>query len=239
MPLPKKITPSPLIVSTVELRFESEFISDNFLSKVFPIFSSELPKLTPNQIPVELKSNPDYKDQLEFFPDFTLGNDHYSVGLGKNVINFENAGDYNLWENYFPFIQKQLLTFYSLGIISKINRVGARYGSVFQNCELKNILRFDPVIPIEGYVGDFNMSQTNYKQGDYNILMQLYKAAKIDKGGKKFLGAYIDLDCSFTGNLEPGEHVFKIIDDLHNLQKSMFFEKLLAEDFLNTLNPEY
>ncbi len=43
MSLPKEITPNPLILTPVEIRFISKAIEGNLFSKLYPVFSTDLP----------------------------------------------------------------------------------------------------------------------------------------------------------------------------------------------------
>jgi uncharacterized protein (TIGR04255 family) len=237
--LPKSISPSPLVASTVEIRYKLKQPVDNLLSLVFPLFGEELKIFEPSKITPEIKKALSFNEQSKYLVDFSLSNESYLIGFGDLAMTFENKGEYKYWSNYFPFIKTQLNKFISLGIIESIERVGIRYLSVFENVDIKDVLQFRPSIGIDGYQEDFTHSKTVYKVKEYSILLQLSNHAKIQKDTKTYNGVLIDIDCSFAGNISPIENIYTILDSLHLEEKIMFFKKILKPEFLVKLNPVY
>lgn len=234
MQLPVEISPNPLVISTVELRFTSTLNEESVLPTIFPIFSKELPSLSNSKIPRELANS---DEVFKYSPDFTLSNESYSMSISNRVISFENVNEYTLWDNYFSFIKKQLKTLFELNIITTIERIGVRYGSIFDD-SFDQILRFNPTFSIDGYDESLVHNRTEFKKNNITLTLQIAKAAKIIRNSKTQIGTLIDIDASYTNGPEFKDDIFQLIDELHTAEKTLFFE-LLQPDYLKNLNPKY
>lgn len=240
MSLPIQISPNPLFVTTIELRFLPS-LADNYLTSLYPKFAETFPKLEPANIPRALNILND-PNNLFAAPEFILSNDVYSMALGKNIIAIENKGEYTLWGNYFPFASEQIKKVFSLTNIHEITRIGVRYGSIFK--DVKNILdklKIKFLVPLDGYVstGKLDNFRGDFKKDEYNLRLQISNQVNIIKNNRQFNGALIDIDASFNKKEIISNKVFDIIDELHTVQKTFFFEGLLTPEFISTLNPKY
>ena len=238
MSLPKKISPNPLVTSTVELRFVSGLGDGQLLSRIYPTFSQEFPKLINGQIPTQIKK---LQPQFQFAPDHIMSNDEYSISFGNSAISFENIISYPLWDNYFAFIKKQLIKLFELKLFVRIDRVGIRYASILSGVTIPSqALKYIPAISIDGYNNEeFELFRTNLKKSNYNFHLQVARNAIVTKQGISKSGLYIDIDASVTMPLQPDLSAILIyLENLHMEQKAMFFE-IIRPEYLNTLNPEY
>jgi len=237
MALPIEISPNPLIRSTVEISFSAKIERAKLFSAVYPPFASTFPIFEENKIPKGIRN---LRSELKFSPDYILRNDDFTLSFGANSISFENVSEYKFWSVYFPFIKQQLETFFGLNIIDKINRIGLRYASVFGNGKkINDILQLSTDVRTEGYQQSFVSMTNNYKMGDYNFRVHLADNVQLIKNNKPLSGAYIDIDGSFKGELQPSSNIFNVIDEIHTEGKNLFFLKLLRPSFLATLNPKY
>jgi len=237
MSLPKEISPNPLIISSIEVRFISDLDEANVLGTFFPVFSKELEKLSTGKIPSKIRK---VQEHLKYFPDYTLSNNKYSVSFSNKAILFENVGEYTFWDNYFDFVKKQLTKLFSLKIIKKIERIGVRYASILKQEEnLNNILKHYPVFSINGFDEQLVLIRTDLKKNKNNLHLQIARNAKTELNGIVKNGLLIDIDASNSNIIEQDDEiVFKIIDELHSDEKSLFFE-LLTPTYLSKLNPKY
>ena len=239
MNLPSQITPNPLINSMVEIRFESSLSEEEVLPTLFPIFSKEFPKLKERHIPIEIKQQ---DSDLRYAANYVFSNDKYSVFIDNNVIGFENVNnEYQLWTNYFPVIMENINTLKNLNIISKVERIGVRYSSLFENINsFSEILTIDIKFPYPEYVESDYVFKTQLKKGNVILLLQLVQNATVQQIEKMKTGILIDIDASISDNIEnsTNEHIFSLINQLHFEEKKLFFS-LINEKFLATLNPQY
>jgi uncharacterized protein (TIGR04255 family) len=236
MKLPTEITPNPLILTPIEIRFVPKNTNINLISELFPIFSKDLPMLDNlNQIPKEIREkNP----QLMFQPDFRLRNEKYSISFGNNILLIEILGDYPLWKNYFSFIKDQVNKFLEIGILQNIIRIGVRYGSIFQNNEINQVLQYLPKISVPGYSEKISHSKFDLIKGEINLHLQVAENAILEKPGKTLVGVYVDIDASYLLPVDSNDKIITIIDQLHTAEKELFYQ-ILKPEFLVTLNPKY
>jgi uncharacterized protein (TIGR04255 family) len=238
MTLPVEISPNPLVTSTIEVRYASNGASSSDIIKnCFATFLGELPLIDFNPIPlIEKQANP----QLKYVADITLNNESYKISFSNTVIAFENIGEYKLWGNYFPFVQRCLNQFFNFGHINKIERIGVRYASVLDKTEsAAAVLNIQTDAGLSGYDQKFELFRTNLRVGEINMLLQIFEQARATKGTSSVSGVYIDIDASITKEIEVEPPVvFALIENLHKEQKALFFS-LLKDDFLVSLNPRY
>ena len=235
MPLPKKISPNPLLISSIELRFVSKSNKDLMLAALFPVFSDELPILSTSKIPAELR----VQEQFKYAGDYSFSNDVYSLSFSDKVVVIEVIGEYPLWDSFFSFVKNQFSKLLKTNLMETIERIGVRYASVLDHTEeLNKILTHIPRFNIENFEEDLILVRTDLKRNGKNLHLQIVKNAKIERNKIVKNGTFIDIDASYKGPIEPNERIFKEITELHSLQKDLFFE-LISKDYLNKLNPEY
>ena len=236
MLLPKKISPNPLVISTVELRYSSTLDESSLLSKILPCFLEDFPKFTPNPIDKQIRKA---NEQFKFSPDYTLQNNDYSLSIGSNVITFENVGEYQLWSNYFQVIKKQLSKFFSLNIIQDISRIGVRYASILEDkTNIENCLKYSPSFSIDGFTDNYLQYRSEFKKGEISLHLNIVKNAKVERNTTSRIGTLIDIDASYFGSLKSDTKTFDVIDKLHTEEKHFFFN-LLTVEYMNQLNPEF
>ena len=239
MNLPSQISPNPLINSMIEIRFESSLSQEEVLPTLFPIFSKDFPKLKERRIPIAIKEQ---DIDLRYAANYVFSNEKYSIFIDSNVIGFENANnDYQLWTNYFPIIKENVNTLMNLNIISKIERIGVRYSSLFENINsFSDILKIDIQFPYPDYAKSDYVFKTQLKKDNIILLLQLVQNATVKQNDKSRTGILIDIDASISDDIEnsTNEQIFHLIDQLHYEEKKLFFS-LINESFLATLNPQY
>lgn len=237
MKLPIEISPNPLVVTSVEIRFDAGEEGKDIFSLLYPVLTSNLPTLEAlNQIPREIKEkNP----QLKYQPEFKLKNESFSLAIGSNSLLFEIIGTYPLWNSYFDFIGRNLKLILNTEIIKNIERVGVRYGSIFEQAEKSKALKYYPKIEIPGYEEKIVHNRYDLTTGNFNLHLQIAENAKIEiPNSVPKVGLYVDIDASYNSPMKPSEDLISIIDNLHTSEKELFF-KILDDNFIKTLNPKY
>ena len=236
MKLPKEISPNPIVISTVEVRYKSEISSQKLFPIVYNLFREVLPEFEQISLPVELKeSNPN----LKYNPDYVLSNEKYKLSFSDCVISFENQNSYQLWTNYSKFITESINKFFSINHINFIDRIGVRYASVLDKTEdVNQVLNFNPSINSDIYKQNFEHFSTKLSIGEISLFLQVYQNAQSTKIGNKISGVYVDIDASQIGEFKPDNQILDIINNLHLEEKKLFFS-LLKPEFLKSLNPIY
>lgn len=234
--LPKELTPNPLLISAVEIRFSSKIDENSLLTKILSSFSIELPKFSTGKIPKEIKIK---EEQFKYAADYILSNDTYSLSFSNNVMLFEIVGEYPFWNNYYEFIKKQINIFFALDIIDKIERIGVRYASLLDSNEnLSVVIKHNSLLSLDGYDENIVLFRVDLKKNNYNFHIQIIKNAKADSQKISKIGLFVDIDASYTSTILPNDDILRIINELHQEEKSIFFS-MLKPDFLTSLNPKY
>jgi len=240
MQLPAKISPNPLLTSTVELRLNSKYPREEILAKVLSHFLPSLPILKEGPIPYQVRED---DPKFEYTPDFILSNKDFSLSFSHNMISFESVGEYKLWPNYFGFIMEQLNSLCELAVFQNVIRIGVRYASIFDGVkEINNCLKNTPVLSVEGFNTDgLRLIASKFRKEDAIISLQLRPNTKIVKESGTLLGLVVDIDVSktFSENTAFDNGVFATIDAFHSIEKDFLFNGLLKEDFVASLSPEY
>ncbi len=231
--LPKKISPDPLLSSTVEVRFTTDLSREETLARLHPKFIKEFPKLRERGLSVEKNNRP----ELEYIAEYILSGEEYHLFLDNNVIAFENINEYRLWDNYFPMIKEKLQILSDNIPIKSIQRVALRYVSFFDITEkLSKVLKFEFDIPVEGYELEDELFRTQLFKDNIKLLLHLVRNAEINHNNLVKRGTVIDIDVS-QSELLPNSidnALFDIINKLHSEEKTFFFS-LLQENFLRKI----
>ena len=231
--LPKKISPDPLLSSTVEVRFTTDLSREETLARLRPKFIKEFPKLTERGISAQKNDRP----ELEYIAEYILIGEKYHLFLDNNVIAFENTNEYSLWDNYYPMIKGKLQILSDTITIKSIQRVALRYVSFFDTTEkLSKVLKFEFDIPVEGYKLEEELFRTQLCKDNIKLLLHLARNAEIKRNNLVEIGTIIDIDVSQSEQLPNliGNELFDIINKLHSEEKIFFFS-LLREEFLRKI----
>lgn len=232
---PRKITPSPLVSSTIEIRFKTEKESNSIFKSFFVILSDKLTSIENTPLPKEVRlKNPEFK----YYPEHIFSNDDYSLSFNENFIGFENISEYQLWDNYSNNFQQVLKSILSTNVIDEIERIGVRYQSQFDHEKIEDIIKVLPSMKIDEFDENFLSYVSIIETEGFEILLRLKRditKSILDNSEEK--GHLIDIDVSIERNVDQSE-IFPNIQLAHNILKKTFFG-LLKDDFIKTLNPEY
>lgn len=236
MTLPKSISPNPLFISTIELRFVTSLGRLELFQLMYSKFSKILPIVEEGNIPHDLKMQ---DENLKYQPDFIFKNDDFSLSFGTKNVSFEHISEYKLWPTYFSFVKDCLSKIFEMNFIGNIERCGVRYGSVFDNIIDPTIaLKEVPNMEFKGVTGILDAFKVVFREEEKMLYLQISPSSKVQKNDVVKIGMYIDIDASFTKAILPNNEVFSIIEKLHVDQKQLFFG-LLKDEFIETLNPQY
>ncbi len=248
-PFPKSITPTPIISSAIEIRFDINCPMEAVFGIVFNALRaeySEYESLPIVSIPEQIR----IQDGLIEQPHYRLfkKNSSLNILLGPKLFVFlyakedlSNGQNYPGWtENLSIEIKRLYSILFSLNIISKVTRLGIRCNDFFEN---KNVFDYT----------EYNILDNNKKRKDVEktqIIQTIEKDGFIHNivvsNNSNFIangiitnGSMIDID-SFTTNI--GNDFIKnheyYLNNCHQSNKE-FFYKMLRKEFIDTLNPIY
>lgn len=232
---PTKITPSPLVSSTIEIRFKTGIEHGSIFKLFFGKLSDNLQEFESTMLPRDIRiKNP----ELKFYPDYTFSNNDYSVSFNENFISFENISEYQLWNNYSESFKNVLTLILESGVIETIDRLGVRYQSRFKIENFNTILKETPSMKIEEFNENFVSYTTKILVENFDLLLRLKKdITESTSENDEKRGHLIDIDVSLSNNVEHKD-ILNHVESAHSLLKKTFFG-LLKNDFIETLNPEY
>ena len=236
MKIPKKITPSPILESTVEIRFETLFPSDAVFGILYPHLSEQykkFEKLPILQIPEILRSQ---DPNLKYQPAYKLIDSDFWVQIGSNVISITNVNSYVGWAEFSERINKILTYLTNSNLVSKVTRFGIRYISFF--ClDIFEKIKIDITLDGDRLPSEQFIIRTLLRREEFLVNLQVANKTTIDKFTE--IGSIIDIDTF----IENEDLTLSAIGDLfleksHQEQKKLFFG-ILNQEFLDSLNREY
>ena len=236
--LPKEISPNPLISSVVEIRFLCQIKSEQLIEKFYPILGSDFPLITYSDLPSTLKRR---DPNLMHNPDFIFMNADYSISIGPNIILFENINTYHLWDNYFNLIKNVLSKIESIKVVTKVERVGVRYISLFEpKYKISEIMKINYNLDYDSIEQTNNFIQTELIKDKVRLVLRVAENGNVNKGNASHKGLFVDIDASQNTALPESvdQNILTVVDKLHTEEKTLFYSLLKAE-FLNELNPKY
>jgi uncharacterized protein (TIGR04255 family) len=235
MNLPKVIDPCPIVEAVSEIRFTANVPDDAVYGALYGVLSTEFPKaetLPILQLPEALRVA---EPNLKFQPHYTLSGEQYNVRLGPHVFSLAINAPYQGWDSF-------RLTFFSVlerirnsGIVTAVHRLGLRYINVFPG-DVLDRLKLQIALNGAPLHGRNTFVRSTLQDADIHLLIQCGNDTNIKSGGKSLEGTIVDIDAS-KDSPEFGE-LDKLLDSEHLAEKTLFF-RLLKEDFLATLNPQY
>ncbi|MFC0076553.1 TIGR04255 family protein [Flavobacterium procerum] len=233
--LPLKITPDPLLSSTVEIRFKSNKSLNEIFISLFSEFTKDFPKFKNTGFPEGLREK---NVELKYIPEYVFSNNDYSIAFNENFIAFECVSEYKLWKIYSVFLKDTVNRIKKLGLIDEIERIGVRYGSLFENIsDIDEILKNSPKLTSSDFGEEFLVYMTKIIDGNTDIILRIKKDFELIDDDINKKGHLIDIDVSTCKDFD-NKKIFEYIDQLHDSLKKLFFG-LLKEDFIKSLNPEY
>jgi uncharacterized protein (TIGR04255 family) len=234
--IPKNIQPSPIVEAIIDIWYTSNIHSNILIGLVSRalIGLDENYKYQAPQPPIDSQGRFVFSSGNSF-PSFE--GESVRIGLGPQSINFNIKGTYPGWEKYYRKVS---------GAISKINRelnqngsinytrVGLRYINVFRDKTIKNNLKVDYSIKINGNNPNNFELKSNHEIEDQVIMSRI---AQFSNTNEK--GFVVDLDILSKIDESDIAPLLETIEKSHQKIKSIFFEDILSSEFIRSLNPTY
>jgi uncharacterized protein (TIGR04255 family) len=236
MKIPRKITPCPILESTVEIRFEHIYPSDAVFGVLYPYLSSQygnfesLPIL---QIPEALRSQ---DPNLKYQPSYKLTDNDFWVQIGSNSISITNVNNYAGWDTFSERINNILTCLTASNIVKKVARFGIRYISFF-SLDIFEKIKINVTLSGEPFPTEQMIFRSLLRRDDFLINLQVANKTVVNQSTE--IGSVIDIDTSIEGDGLTIQAIESfLLKESHQKEKELFFG-ILSEDFLNSLNPEY
>lgn len=243
MNLPKKISPCPILESTISIMIN---IKDNiFPDAIFGIIYNELKNDYPNaqelpvvQIPSYIR-NSDIK--LKYAPYYQLISEDFILQIGPRIISLINpkiGKEYIGWHIIFEKIKNILKTINKLEIFESIEKIELQYVDFFKDINIFEKIKFKmEMSDLENFNG-INIV-TALEENQFQISLNISNNVNININNGLQNGSIIEIGV-LKDKLESNdyEHILDIIEKAHIEQKKIFFN-ILKSEYLLSLNPEY
>lgn len=247
-PYPSKISPTPIISASVEIKFDISCPVDVVYGLVQHALKQKYPKsekLPVAHIPEEIR----IQDNLLEHPHYRLFNKDtaYSILVGPKVFafvyskeNLETTNDYPGWSE---FIKHELVSLYKtifdLGIIVKVNRLEIRYGDFFASSNIFDHTEFN-LLNKDGKRKDTaktQIVQTLQKKETFSNIVVSNNSTFL-MNGEVVQGSMIDID-TFMGGIDDFIGNYEVyLHKCHEINKELFFE-MVQKEYIDTFNPIY
>lgn len=244
--LPVLIDPCPIVDATVEVRFEAAVpdavvigLAYQALVKVFPKVSQIQSLPVPDEI---RKLNP----ALMYLPQFRFESEDFVALLGPNMFVVGVNGPYTRWSLVSKAFGETLDRFRETNVIRVPQRFGLKYINFFPGNVLSRLNVRLAVVDAE-MIGEGTFITTTVPSSPFKIQLQVVTDAKIQSNNPKLFidpnvpGTILSLDSYKDQIALETDFLEKIRDNLelaHTKEKELFF-RLLKEEFLQTLRPQY
>lgn len=237
MALPKKISPSPIIETVIEIIFASDMPSDAVFGLLYGKFKDKYPnydKLPILQVPEAVR---DLDSTLRNQAHYSLYNESFKLNIGPRVVtliqNIKEGQAYVGWDTVNAEITNVVNTLKDLSIVKTIDRLGVRYINFFNDNILDNIN-----ITLNTHLTSTTTALIQeVPLGNFTVRLQIASNVDVIKAGQPKKGSVIDMDIYKTGGI-PLEELISSIQSAHEEAKKLFFG-ILKQEFIDTLNPSY
>lgn len=243
MNLPKKITPCPILESTISIM--AKIKGNIFPDAIFGMIYNELKDDYPNaqelrvvQIPSHIRNN---DINLKYAPHYQLISEDFVVQIGPRIISLINpkiGNEYIGWNIIFEKIKNILNTIKNLEIFEKIEKMELRYVDFFQDINIFEKIKFKMEMSNLDNFKEINI-RTSLEENQFQISINISNNINLNISNKLQNGSIMEIGI-LKDNLDSNnyEQILDIIKHAHTEQKKIFFN-ILKNEYLLLLNPEY
>jgi len=235
--LPAKISPEPIIDTTVELKFSTVFPVGAIFGMVYSLFKDRYPtveELPILQIPEGIRKNdPNFK----YKPLHKLSNESFIIQIGYDVVSLHSKVPYVGWQKFLLEIKTFFNKINQLGLVYSPINFALRYVNffevnIFEHINLEILLINEPLH------NHLTVIRTELQKEDYIQVVQIANNGTFKYGQHLKNGSLLDI----TIVMDKIENFFDRVEDIakkaHNIEKELFWG-LLKPEFRLSLNPQY
>jgi uncharacterized protein (TIGR04255 family) len=245
--LPKKITPDSIREAVVELRYATLLpfnVIPGILFKIFDdtyTYTDRPIKSIPEPQPEPVPQN---EIRLKVASQVLIYNEKLIMYARPSSFVFTCRNEYIGWQNFREEIAKALALIQQDEIITHWNRIGVRYISDYPGQDLRKCTRFNFTFGFPETRSDTVGLKSEFSYENSRVILNLANHVPLQVTNKHgsaqtVTTSVIDIDVIRDVEQSIGlEHLLTTIDHVHMQQKELFF-RLLKEEFLESLRPEY
>lgn len=242
MKIPTKLNLCPIIESVFEIRFDSALDANIVFALIYGKLKDDFPKvetLPLSELPASMR---DADPNLKYQPAYKLhykDNENIVLQICAKAVGFSFTPEYCGWNDFSSFVIHYLKKIKEAEVVSQVIRIGFRVinfieGNVFdgEKTNLKICLKNEEIPYKETSI------KTIFSDGDCHSITMIFNEAQLNNVTPNKKGSVIDID-TFSVNCSCFfENAHAFLEKIHLAEKKVFF-KLLTEEYLKSLQPEY
>lgn len=244
MNIPKSLNNDKIAEAICELRFETTYDSSLILGLFFSVVKEQYPNidtLPSINIPEDVRR---MDSNLAYLPTHRLKDkdNRFYLQLGSKAVTVIAKKPYSGWKMFKAEIEKVLGILKTQNIVSSYTQLGLKYIDFFDD----NILDISTINinvynkPIKDEPSNINVT-LNF-ENDITTNIQVANKAEIQfaESDEIFRGSLLSIDNIITKpeSLTPS-NIETSIERAHDLQKELFFKKIIKEEYWAKLDPQY
>lgn len=245
MNVPKKLSPIPLLLSAINIKFDSNIPTDAVFGILYQNFQNDLG--TFNSFPMPMVNIPleirEKEDSLKFMPVYTLLDDgkRYSLQIGGKVASIvydkAHGKEYGGWRDYFkPEVEKFIECIGKSKVIKKIINLEYQNIDFFQDEDIFENVDIKINYPTKCASKQLSFSETSEGITN-NVNINGSAQAIVDK--KNTNGSTIDIKTIYADLDIDIDNIKETLEKMHESNKKLFFS-IIKEEYINAkFNPEY
>lgn len=239
MPEILKIEPDNIKDSVVEIRYESNMPYELILGIVYEKLKGTFKLLKQESNPsseLKIRGNQEIIDfKFEQTRETLLHDEEITVKFIPGAIIFNCLNKYLLWPKYFSKIQMILDKIYDAEIFESVNRVGLRYINEYIDSKLEDIVNFSFEFGMPGVESNKFNFRTEFDFQEHLVILHLIRNTgnvNLEDILKTIPVSYIDIDVIKQNiKIENKLSLLNVIDAVHKVEKTLFFDKFLKEEY--------
>ena len=245
MNVPKKLNPAPLLISAINIKFDSDVPTEAVFGILYQNIQNSLGtfKSSPTpiiNIPLEIREN---DDNLKFMPTYTLLDEkkQYSLQIGGKIasIVYDKAYgiEYGGWRDYFRSeIKKFIECIDKSKVIKKIINLEYQNIDFFQDEDIFKNINITIDYPAKCVSKQLSFSETF--EGMTNSV-NINGSAQVIVNNENASGSTIDMKTVCADSDTEADNIKEILEKMHESNKKLFFS-IIKEEYINAkFTPEY
>jgi uncharacterized protein (TIGR04255 family) len=242
--IPKRLGKEPLIEALWEIRFSSntDSVAELLPGLVFQAMGASFPKterLPAANLPATILGQ---DPTLRYVPTIRLEGAPYSIQIGEHVVSLSCRRPYTGWENFQAKIIELAEVLQRTKLLSSHERFSLKYTDVISLGDTPSLKSFKVLVNVADYelTNDPIQLRTELSKDGFIHIIQIASPAQVSlTTGESFQGIMVDVDTVFQREDVAFWPDFEILlNSAHASNKILFF-RLLKQETIDKLDPEY
>jgi uncharacterized protein (TIGR04255 family) len=235
--VPKQLNPDCLKDTIVEIRFNTNLPEELVIGEIHHILSNDGYQYVSNPDLQQFQNSNKVGLSLRNF-DPVFFNDIISIRPRPNSFILNTKNNYPLWSKYYEEIKKFIELVFKSEIFNGISRIGLRYINTFDGIDIFDKVSTNLELNIDGSDKSNTNLKTELSDGNYRVILNIGNGIKLVPDNK--IVSVVDIDViSEVGKNASIDDILEIVNRAHEIEKKLFFLKVVKFEFWKEFNPSY